>query len=348
MTDPGALVTIVVTPREQFSKARRSLSSVLQNTDASVPLVYVDGNSPRAVARYLENQAAQRGFTLLRSDRYLGANEARNIGLAHVRTEYVAFVDNDVAVMPGWLDALLACARETGAWIVGPLYLIDEPSKQIVHMAGAELKIIDGPNGRQLHERHRFSNAALASVRDQLVRQPIDLVEFHCMLARTEVFHRLGPLDEGLLSFLDHVDFCIGVAGAGGAIYFEPAATVAHLAPPPCAVSDLPYYCLRWSDAWLEPSVVRFAQKHRLERSDTEFDGHRRFRDAHRLRLIRRLRSGLRRIAGGRILGLVDAFFNGMLFGRIVERLVVRPMERKRRAQVQTEIGASCTAGSLR
>lgn len=41
---PEPLATIVITPREQFSKARRSLESILATTSAEVPLVYVDGN----------------------------------------------------------------------------------------------------------------------------------------------------------------------------------------------------------------------------------------------------------------------------------------------------------------
>ncbi len=194
MSNPA--VTIVVSPREQFSKTRRSLESLLACTDPTVPLVFVDGNSPRGVARYLESQAERHGFTLLRIERYLTSNEARNLALPLVRTKYVAFVDNDVGFTPGWLTALVSCAEETSAWAVGPLYLIGDPEKQIVHMAGAQLQIIESDGGRYLHERHRFSNVPVANVQAQLVRERTDLVEFHCMLVRTEVFDRLGPLDE--------------------------------------------------------------------------------------------------------------------------------------------------------
>ena len=44
--------------------------------------------------------------------RPLGLNVARNTGVARSRGQLVAFVDDDVEVCPGWLDALLGAARE--------------------------------------------------------------------------------------------------------------------------------------------------------------------------------------------------------------------------------------------
>lgn len=325
-----ASATVVVTPREQFSKAKVALESVLACTDPSVPIVYIDGNSPPALARYLRAQSSKRGFTLVRREHYLAANEARNLGLALVHSKYVAFIDNDVSVTPGWLEKLVTCAEETGAWAVGPLYLIDDPAKQLIHTAGADLKIVEEGGRRRLHERHHFSYQPVARVQSQLVRRPMDLVEFHCMLVRMDVFDRLGPLDEKLISFFDHVDFCLNVAAAGGPVYTEPAAVVTHLAPPPYAWSDLPCFFLRWSDAWMEPSISRFADKHQLSPTDEDFDAHRRFRNDHRMRLLGRARGAMRRIAGRRGLALTEAFLSRVFFGTLIERTMVRALERKR------------------
>jgi len=326
----SATVTVVVTPREQFSKAERSLESLIACTPPSVPVIYVDGNSPRRLAGYLERRTRERGFTLLRTDAYLAANEARNLAVAHVRTPYVAFVDNDVHFTPGWLEKLIACAEETGAWAVGPLYLIDDPSKQIVHMAGAELRIVRENGAGRLIERHRFSNVPVLQVRDQLARQPTDLVEFHCMLVRTNVFEVTGKLDAALLSFLDHVDFCLDVTASGGSIFIEPAAVITHLAPPPFAWMDLAYFFLRFSDAWMEPSIRRFATKHGLRFDDEEFNGHRRFRDAHRLRLLRSINAPVKRVAGWHGVEFLHALFTGLICNVLLENAVVKPLERRR------------------
>ncbi|MDQ6767644.1 MAG: glycosyltransferase [Candidatus Eremiobacteraeota bacterium] len=325
------LATVLITPREQFSKARASLESILARTDPAVPIVYIDGNSPTPLARHLKAESAKRGFTLIRTEHFLAANQARNIGLPHVRTKYVAFVDNDVSVEPGWLDKLIACAEETGAWAVGPLYLIDDPAKQIIHTAGADLRIVEEDGHRRLHEHHRFGHQPVATVRRQLVRQPIDLVEFHCMLVRRDVFDRLGPLDEQLISFFDHVDFCLDIADSGGVVYSEPAAVVTHLAPPPFAFSDLPCFLLRWSNAWMEPSIRRFAEKRRLSLSDEDFNVHRRYRDSHRMRLLGPTRAAVRRLTGSRGLAAADRFVTRIIFDRLIERTVVRTLEQDRR-----------------
>jgi len=72
------------------------------------------------VKHYLEVQAKQKGFHLIRTEHFLSPNQARN-SVAQVDTKYVVFVDNDLLVQrAGW--KISQCADETGAWVVGPLY----------------------------------------------------------------------------------------------------------------------------------------------------------------------------------------------------------------------------------
>jgi len=263
MADPD--VTLVVVARERFSCARRSLESICAHTTIPFRLVYVDGGSPTPIKRYLEAKALEEGFLLLREDQYLSPNRARNLGLREVRSRYVVFIDNDVLVGPSWLEALVRCAEETGAWVVGPLYLMGEPERQIIHMAGG-ISHIRGEEGKRiLWEKDHFSGMRLADVPISLQRGPCELVEFHCMLARTDVFDRLGPLDEELLSVREHDDLCLAVREAGGSIYVEPTAIVTYLPPPPLAWSDLSYYTLRWSEIWIEASLKHFHDKWNLD-----------------------------------------------------------------------------------
>lgn len=258
-------VTIVITPRERFSAARESLESILTQTPPPYRLVYVDGGSPRSLAAYLQRRAEQVDFTLVRTEHYLSPNRARNLGLGHVDTDFVVFVDNDVIVSPGWLETLLACAEDTGAAVVSPLICQHRPVHSIVHCAGGESGILQslraGTPHRQFIERIHGQGKHVSDMRDRLRRSETGLAEFHCMLVRRQIFERTGWLDEALLSSKEHVDFCISVQRAGGSIYLEPDSVVTYLGAPPLAVGDLPYYMLRWSDAWELASLHRLRDK---------------------------------------------------------------------------------------
>jgi glycosyltransferase involved in cell wall biosynthesis len=79
---------------------RRALESLYREMAPGFRLVYVDGGSPPAVARYLAAESKARGFELIRTERFLAPNEARNLGLRHATGRYVLFVENDVLVAP--------------------------------------------------------------------------------------------------------------------------------------------------------------------------------------------------------------------------------------------------------
>ncbi|MEL6501717.1 MAG: glycosyltransferase [Cyanobacteria bacterium J06623_1] len=258
-------VTIVVTPRERFSCTNRSLESIYQHTQIPFNLIYVDGNSPGKVARYLQQQAQAKNFHHLRTNYYLSPNHARNLGLEHVTTKYVVFVDNDVVVSPGWLSQLVQCAESTSATVVGPLMCQDEPVHQIVHFAGGESHIYQDIRGRRrLREKMYLQGKKVADIRDRLQRQETELAEFHCVLIRTSIFEQIGRLDEAMLNTKEHLDFCMQVAAAGGKIYFEPDCVVTYVPGPPLELSDLTYYMLRWSDAWVLNSLQRLREKWNL------------------------------------------------------------------------------------
>jgi GT2 family glycosyltransferase len=268
MSVDRGLVTVVVVPRERFSMTRPALERMYEVTGSPFQLVYVDGGSPRQIREYLEAQARERGFKLIRTDYYLAPNEARNLAARAVGTKYVVFIDNDVLVTPGWLDALVTCAEETGAWAVGPVYCIGPPELETIHMAAGTCEVISEAGRRRLINRHREVGKRWADVRNSLRREPKEMIEYHCLLLRMEALERIGPLDEALLSDREHHDLCMLIHQAGGTIYFEPASVVTWMAPPPLARSDLPFFLRRWSESWNRSSLEHFDRKWKLNEDE--------------------------------------------------------------------------------
>lgn len=306
------MVTIVVVPRERFSCARQSLESVFAYTRLPYKLIYVDGNSPLPVQRYLNEQAEAKGFELIRTDYYLYPNQARNLGLSKVDTKYVVFLDNDVIVSPNWLTALMQCAEETDAAVVGPLMCQYEPIHENVHFAGGESHIwVDKTGRRRLREKMYDQGKGVAEIRDKLERTQTELAEFHCVLVRRSIFDRLNQLDEAMLNTKEHLDFCMSVRQMGSTVYFEPASIVTYVPGPPLKWFDLHYYMLRWSDAWTLASLKHLQKKWNLAE-----DGY--FQNRYK-----QLKKGWRRRGT-----IINPFVRILTFGigsRQLESLLVKP-----------------------
>jgi GT2 family glycosyltransferase len=274
----AANVTIIVTQRERFGMTEESLEDLYAHTTGPFEVIYVDGNSPKKVADYLREQAGKRGFTLIRRNRFLTPNQARNIATAAARTKYVVYVDNDVLYTPGWLDALVQCAEETGAAVVAPLTCQGLPAHQEIHQAGGDYVADPGSmdaffaeppsTGRPFVEIMHAHGAKVAEWRERLKRQETGCSEFHCMLVRRDIFDKVGPLDEQMLSTKEHIDFALAVRSAGEKVYFEPASVVTYVFPcraRPIEPADWPFFALRWSDSYGKRSLAHFIRKWHLD-----------------------------------------------------------------------------------
>lgn len=272
----AARATVIVTQRERFGMTEESLDSLYENTPQA-EVIYVDGGSPARVRDYLAREAKARGFRLIRDERFLTPNQARNLGVAAATTPYVVFVDNDVLYTPGWLDALVACADETGAEIVAPLTCQGLPAHTEIHHAGGDYAeggdmagFFEGDpeRARAFDEVMHGHAEKVADWDGRLERQETGMCEFHCVLARRDVFERLGPLDEKMLSTKEHIDFSMTVKAAGGRVMFEPASVITYVFPcraRPLNQEDWPFFSLRWSDAYGARSLNHFIAKWNLK-----------------------------------------------------------------------------------
>jgi glycosyltransferase involved in cell wall biosynthesis len=332
---------VVVAPREQFRVTRPALESIFAQTGLPYKLVYVDGASPAPVQRYLKLRARQRGFTLIRTEHYISPTEARALALPHVDTPYVCFIDNDVIVTRGWLDRLVRCADETDAWAVGPLYCNGVPALRLIHMAGGQAHIREENGRRAFYEKHRFWGRPAAEVQTHLRREATELVEYHCMLLRTETFDKFGPQDPRYLSSAESLDICLQLRGAGYPVYLEPDAVVSNQPPPPFLWTDLPFYLLRWSDAWNRISLRCFRERWDLPADDRWIGDHYGWLTRHRDLAFEWVAQGTRRVLGWRRGGRL-----ARLIVEPIHRHVVRQAFRHRPALVECERQAPRPAAS--
>ena len=312
-------VTIIVVPRERFSYTRESLTSIYTNTDYPFELIYIDAGSPPHIKNYLATEAKNKKFKLIRTDCYLSPNHARNLGLQQATTQYVVFIDNDVVVSPGWLQSLIQCANETEATIVSPLICQGTPLHTEIHCAGGETGILqqtkNGITRRRIIEKIYMQGRKL--VQTQIERQPTKLAEFHCVLVRRNIFTLIGNLDENLLNTKEHVDLCMLVQKAKGSIYLEPKSIVTYVPTTPLQLTDIPFYMLRWSDAWEKYSLHHLCEKWNLTEDEYFKNRYKRLGWRRHMTIINPITSKIPSRIGARItnkvLRLIDKPINKLL-----------------------------------
>jgi len=263
------LTTIIVVPREKFSRAIQSLDSIIEHSEHPYELIYVDARSPRRVRDAIAERCRRNGFQHIRVERFLPTNRARNLGLKTATGKYIVFVENDVVVSEGWLGPLVDCAEATGATVVSPLICQGEPIHTYIHCAGGECGIRtyvkkDGTVKRRLFERIAKQRQRLDAVLPMLSRSQTQLAEFHCMMIRKDYLDAHGPLDEQVINTREHVDFCIEVAGNGGTVWLEPGSIVTYLHDSALEASDSGFFMMRWSERWARATMQRLQEKHGL------------------------------------------------------------------------------------
>ena len=91
--------------------------------DHSFEFIVVDNNSSDRTAEVCETFANESGFRYV-SEPQQGLSFARNRGLEEAKGDLVAYLDDDVLVSSGWIDALLQAFSETDASVVGGRSLI--------------------------------------------------------------------------------------------------------------------------------------------------------------------------------------------------------------------------------
>jgi glycosyltransferase involved in cell wall biosynthesis len=104
------VVSVVVPTRGRAAYLEVTLDSLLdQRTETPYEVLVVDDGARDATASVVADRPAVR-YVAHGGER--GLNAARNTGLRESRADLIAFVDDDVLVPPGWLDALVEGSRK--------------------------------------------------------------------------------------------------------------------------------------------------------------------------------------------------------------------------------------------
>ena len=271
-TQSNLKVTVVVVPRESFNMFPEVIEGVYQKTPPIFKMIVMEGNAPEVYRkRFREMEKTLPNFKVVWSDRWYYPHELVNQAVKLVDTEFVLFMDNDVEIMPGTVEALIKAAEEEKVGCVHPIYLTEalKHATHKIHVAEGKLvrKMVDG----QLFLDSVMTHSAtkLADYPDRTKRRESDYFEWHAVLFRKSLLEKFGPLDD--LTIAEHIDYSLRITQAGERIVMEPRAVGAYDYERIFLLrgGDRAYMLYRWDVERAARSLERLRQKWNLHPSST-------------------------------------------------------------------------------
>jgi GT2 family glycosyltransferase len=218
---PIPLVSVVVVNYNGGDDLERCLASLgKQDRDPSAEVLVVDNASTDGSRELAERIAGEHdSMRVLASPVNRGYPGAVNLALEEARGAYVAVLNMDITVEPGWLGPLvdfLEANPSTGA--VCPLMLLDaDPSR--INAAGQDIHVTGLGFNRWLDEpRERAGSGPI----------PVSGLQGGAFVIRRELLDRFGGWDESGFLYAEDVQLSILVQLVGADIHCIPASTVRH------------------------------------------------------------------------------------------------------------------------
>ncbi|MBU0754782.1 MAG: glycosyltransferase family 2 protein [Planctomycetes bacterium] len=211
------LVVAVVLNWNGGSINRDCLDALLACRYANLKVLFVDNASVDGSLIDVRTRYPQ--IEILVNESNLGFTGGNNRGIRRALdqgAEMVLILNNDVKVLPGFLDPLVDTLRDHPG-MVGPKVL--DPSGRI-WCAGGMLAFHH--NLSRLRGYGQMDNGRY----DQI--EEVDYLPACCLLVSRSLFESVGLLDEDYFCYLEDVEFCSRARKAGFPVLFYPESRVYH------------------------------------------------------------------------------------------------------------------------
>lgn len=210
------LVSIVIVTHGAWSWAERAIAAADANTDVPHELIVVDNASPDGTADRVRERFP--GVRLLANDDNAGFGAANNQAAEIAQGEYLALVNSDAVVPPGWIKPLLAALDRPEVGAVAPALINEDGTMQF---AGA----VAAPDGSVL----ALGNGD--DVDDPAWQFPraTDFGAAACMVLRRDTFLEAGGfLDAYNPAYFEDADLCLTLLERGLRTIYVPDVRVLH------------------------------------------------------------------------------------------------------------------------
>ncbi|TGU74973.1 glycosyltransferase [Geomonas terrae] len=218
----AAEVTIVIPVFNGADLTENCLRAIAANTPKGMyRVVIVDNGSQDGTRELLERLRAPE-MTVIGNAENLGFAKACNQGAQAAGGEFILFLNNDTLPHPGWLERLVAMARQDATiGVVGSKLLY--PDDRVQH-AGVVVGLRDG-------EPYPYHVHLCEPSGSPLVNVPHEyqMVTGACLMIRSGLFRQVGGFDEAYVNGHEDLDLCMKARAAGAKVMYCPSSVVTHL-----------------------------------------------------------------------------------------------------------------------
>lgn len=213
--DGPPAVSVVVISYNSREFLGPCLEAILANAGPELELIVFDNQSSDGSADLVARQFPQ--ARLLRGDYNLGFGEGNNAAVAQARGAYVAFLNPDTVVAPGWLEPLLAAleADPTVGLVTSRVVLHDAPER--LNTAGNSIHI----SGLTLCR-------GMGRPAETFPAGEVAAVSGAAFAMRRELFAALGGFDGAFFMYMEDTDLAWRARLAGYGCRYVPESVVAH------------------------------------------------------------------------------------------------------------------------
>jgi GT2 family glycosyltransferase len=195
---------------------KRCLRSLLNNGCPDYELIVVDSASTDGSAKDVERGFP--GVRLIRSATNLGFGQCANLGAQVATGAFLAFLNPDTVVAPGWLEALIAPLEADSRFgqTTAQILLLDDPKR--INACGNDIHY----TGLTLCRGTGMDCATLADPVE------VDAVSGAAFAMRRDLFKVLGGFDGTFFLYMEDTDLSWRARLAGYRCLYVPASVVYH------------------------------------------------------------------------------------------------------------------------
>jgi len=201
------------------------LPSLIQHTGSEAEIIVADNASSDDSVPFLQQHFPS--IRIIRLPENLGFAKGYNLALSQVDATYYVLLNSDIEVTAGWLDPVIRLMEENPAIGACQPKIRSWHDRAFFEYAGAAGGFIDKYG-------YPFCRGRMFLTMEEDHGQYDDMTEIFwasgaCMFVRSEVYHRMGGLDNDFFAHMEEIDFCWRLHNNGYKVMYCPASVVYHI-----------------------------------------------------------------------------------------------------------------------